>query len=93
MAALTAAEGLDLAALHAHLEERLPAYARPLFLRIVDELSTTETFKLRKQDLIEEGYDPDRASGRLFVEDAAAGGYVALDQAMFGKIAGSAVRF
>jgi fatty-acyl-CoA synthase len=92
MAALTADEGLDLVALRAHLAERLPAYARPLFLRIVDELSTTETFKLRKQDLVEEGYDPTRASGRLFVEDSAAGAYVALDAAMFEAIQAGRVR-
>ena len=51
----------DLAALHRHLAERLPAYARPLFIRIRPALEITGTFKQKKQELIDDGFDP--ASG------------------------------
>ncbi|MGV0835964.1 long-chain-acyl-CoA synthetase FadD6 [Mycolicibacterium thermoresistibile] len=41
------------------LYQRLPGYAVPLFVRIVDELEQTSTFKSRKVDLRKEGYGPD----------------------------------
>ncbi len=50
---------LDGRAVAAHLYDRLPAYAVPLFLRVVDELETTSTFKSRKVDLRKQGYAPD----------------------------------
>jgi fatty-acyl-CoA synthase len=52
---------IDLAALHAHVHKELPHYARPLFLRIHTETPdehTTGTFKLKKTDLVREGWDP-----------------------------------
>ena len=51
MAALVTGEGFDLAGLRRALQERLPAYARPLFLRIVAAIELTGTFKLRKHEL------------------------------------------
>ena len=49
----------DLAALAAATwTDRLPAYARPLFLRIRREIEVTATFKHKKSDLAREGYDP-----------------------------------
>ena len=41
-----------------HLARRLPAYARPLFLRIKDRIEVTATFKHKKNELAREGYDP-----------------------------------
>ena len=41
MAAIAAGAGFDLAALRAHLAQRLPDYARPLFLRICSEIEVT----------------------------------------------------
>ncbi len=59
MAAITlavpAAE-LDLAALAAHLQQQLPAYAVPLFLRLLDAIDTTSTFKSRRVELRDAGY-------------------------------------
>ena len=64
MAALVAAPDFDLAALRAHLAQRLPDYARPLFLRLVSALDVTETFRLKKQALAAEGWDAaDRLHG------------------------------
>uniref|UniRef100_UPI0024554536 hypothetical protein n=1 Tax=Nocardia cyriacigeorgica TaxID=135487 RepID=UPI0024554536 len=37
---------------------RLPGYAVPLFVRVVDELETTSTFKSRKVELRKQGYSP-----------------------------------
>ena len=77
MAAVVAAPGFDLAGLRAHLAQRLPDYARPVFLRLVRSLDVTETFKLKKQVLAAEGWDG--VNDPVYVDDRAAGAYVRLD--------------
>ena len=57
---------LDLAALRAHLTPRLPHYARPLFLRIRNEMEVTATFKYTKADLVRQGYDPAATSDAIY---------------------------
>ncbi|NDV06314.1 long-chain-acyl-CoA synthetase [Rhodococcus sp. IEGM 248] len=47
-------DGADVAEL---LFQRLPSYAVPLFVRVVDSLEQTSTFKSRKVELRKEGYD------------------------------------
>jgi fatty-acyl-CoA synthase len=59
--------------------ERLPEYARPLFIRIVSALELTGTFKQRKQELALEGYDPARVRDALYVDDPESAAYVPLD--------------
>ncbi|MDX1734807.1 MAG: long-chain-acyl-CoA synthetase [Halioglobus sp.] len=82
MAALTLAEGvesLDIAAFSRHIADHLPAYARPVFLRIQPELGTTVTFKMVKGDLRKEGYDLRQVSDPLFVMKPGADTYEPLD--------------
>jgi fatty-acyl-CoA synthase len=69
MAALVAQGELDLDALYACLERSLPSYARPLFLRVQNAFETTGTFKLRKVDLVREGFDPAQVSDPLYFSD------------------------
>ena len=45
----------------------LPRYARPLFLRIKDELEVTQTFKHKKVNLQKEGFNPNVAKVRLWI--------------------------
>ena len=82
MAALVVEEsGVDLSALHAHVHKELPHYARPLFLRIHTETPdehTTGTFKLKKTDLVKEGWDPESVSDPMYFDDPESGGYVEL---------------
>jgi fatty-acyl-CoA synthase len=92
MAALVTEHGFDLAVLHRHLVERLPAYARPLFLRLRTALDLTGTFKQAKQPLIAEGFDPSLVSDPLYVADPAAGRYVALDTDIFSRMTRGAFR-
>ncbi|XP_059608882.1 long-chain fatty acid transport protein 1 [Phlebotomus argentipes] len=44
----------------------LPAYARPLFIRLMDELPMTGTFKMKKLGLQLEGYDLAKVSDPLY---------------------------
>ncbi len=92
MAALVVDDGFDLAGLRAHVVERLPAYARPLFLRICPALIATATFKLVKHELAKQGFDPAVINDPIFCDDAATGRYAPLDAAMFGMLAEGSVR-
>lgn len=72
---------LDGAALALHLREVLPAYAVPVFLRVVAELETTATFKTRKQDLKEQGFSAALADP-MYLLLPASRAYVLLDEAI-----------
>ncbi|MGY4711895.1 long-chain-acyl-CoA synthetase FadD6 [Mycolicibacterium sp. CBM1] len=56
----------------------LPSYAAPLFIRIVESLETTSTFKSRKVDLRKQGYgaDGDEIKDPLYVLAGREDGYV-----------------
>ena len=49
--------------------ERLPHYARPVFLRVGYQADMTTTFKHRKIDLQKEGYNPDSFADDLYIKD------------------------
>jgi fatty-acyl-CoA synthase len=90
MAALEVEPDFDLAAFRAHCALRLPAYARPLFLRIADSLAVTETFKQKKQALALDGFDPARIRDPLYADCGA--GYVLLDAALYARINSGLIR-
>lgn len=68
MAALVMQEGrsFDPAGFQQHVESKLPVYARPLFVRITPALDMTQTFKLKKTDLMKEGFDPAKIGDPLY---------------------------
>ena len=86
-AALVVDARFDLAAFRAEVAQRLPSYARPVFLRLLSALESTGTFKPRKQDLAQAGFDPSRIRDPLYFDDARAQAYVQLDAALFAAIA------
>jgi fatty-acyl-CoA synthase len=86
MAAVVVTQDFELTKLRQALAVNLPAYARPVFVRILTALDITGTFKLRKQDLVREGSDPARVSDPLFVDDAAKQQYVPLDAARWAQL-------
>jgi fatty-acyl-CoA synthase len=92
MSAIMINEGFDLAALADHLAARLPAYARPVFIRIAGELDTTETFKQKKSQLAREGFDPSVISDPLLVTEPKSGAYVALDVETYARIVDGSIR-
>jgi fatty-acyl-CoA synthase len=90
MAALEVDAAFDLAMFRAHLASRLPGYARPLFLRLVESLAITETFKQKKSLLAQDGFNP-YGSGDLFYADCGEG-YVPLDDALYARISSGLIR-
>ncbi|MBV9508819.1 MAG: long-chain-acyl-CoA synthetase [Caulobacteraceae bacterium] len=86
MAALVPGAGFDLERLAARTEAGLRAYARPLFLRMMEALPATETFKVRKQALAAQGFEPS-AGDAVYWLDPQAGAYAPLDGAALERIA------
>jgi fatty-acyl-CoA synthase len=92
MAAVVAAGQLDLAALHAHLSSNLPEYARPLFLRIQNQIDVTGTFKQKKVDLVREGFDPAVNADPIYFNDPQTKQFVRLDPKLHRRIEKGEVR-
>ena len=91
MASLVVGEGFEIGALAAAVDAALPAYARPVFVRLQPEIEITGTFKYRKMDLVAEGFDPGVVKQPVYYRDAARG-YVKLTKPGFAKILSGAVR-
>jgi fatty-acyl-CoA synthase len=92
MAALVAGPEFDAATLATALASNLPAYARPVFLRLMPEMEITGTFKQRKVDLVKEGFDPSAIAEPLYWLDPASQRYERLDAARFADIASGRVK-
>ena len=92
MAALVVNAELDLAAFHEDVAARLPPYARPVFLRILPRLEATGTFKPRKQELMQAGFDPSQVTDPLYFDDARARRYVPVDAALHAAILDGSIR-
>jgi fatty-acyl-CoA synthase len=93
MAAIVCDADVDLVALRAQLAAHLPDYARPMFLRVRDEIDVTATFKQRKVGLVKDGFDPTGIPDAIYFDDPRKGAYMRLDEALYRDIgAGVAVR-
>jgi len=92
MAALVTARGFDIAKLAGALSGNLPAYARPIFIRLLPELEITGTFKQRKVDLVKDGFDPKAIRDPLYWLNPLTEQYEALTAAAHAAIAGGAVK-
>ncbi len=92
MASLVTASKIDLTAFKAHLDKNLPAYARPIFLRLQGEMEVTGTFKHRKVELVKEGYDPKTVKDPLYFLDPVTNHYVPLTPELYDRIHSGEVR-
>jgi fatty-acyl-CoA synthase len=85
MAAIVTNEDFDLVTLSAHLAARLPAYARPLFLRSCTSFEVTGTYKSIKSRLQQEGYS--NSPDPVWFNDCNAGQFVLCDASVLRSIA------
>ncbi len=92
MAAVVAGVELDLTQLRKHLGSSLPAYARPVFLRIRKQVDLTGTFKYSKTELIRQAYDPEACSDTLYFDQREADAFVPLDKELYRRIHDGAIR-
>ncbi|HRD29077.1 MAG TPA: long-chain-acyl-CoA synthetase [Caulobacter sp.] len=86
MVALTIDDDFSLTAFWDHVDRELPSYAQPLFLRLQRQIETTGTFKYRKVDLVEEGYDPARVRDPLYFRNPVKKAWTRISKAAFDKI-------
>jgi fatty-acyl-CoA synthase len=93
MASLVLDPNFDPADLAQKLGANLPAYARPVFLRIQPEMEITGTFKQRKVELVREGFDPGAIPDPLYVFDADKQRYEPLDHARYEQILAGKMKF
>uniref|UniRef100_A0A3P9JN99 long-chain-fatty-acid--CoA ligase n=1 Tax=Oryzias latipes TaxID=8090 RepID=A0A3P9JN99_ORYLA len=76
MAALAHTGGqMDLDAFLSAVQQALPSYARPVFLRLMPSVDTTGTFKIQKMRLQKEGYKPNATSDRIYFLNSRAESY------------------
>lgn len=93
MAAVVAGPESDLAGLPAHLEKKLPAYARPIFLRCLrNEMEITGTFKHRKGGAGKGRLRTLPSSTTRFTGSMEAKTYQPLDPATYLKLASGEVK-
>lgn len=86
MAAITPGDGFKIDGLRDYLVREVPSYARPLFIRIAPAIETTGTFKYRKIDLVNDGFDPARIEQALYFDDPEALRYVEITPDLYSKI-------
>jgi len=93
MASLVVGEDFDLATLYQRVTDELAGYARPLFVRLGQEIEITGTFKHRKVDAVKEGFDPEVIGDPLYFLDVKAAAYVPIDAALHRSLRSGEVRF
>ncbi|CAH1133152.1 unnamed protein product [Ceutorhynchus assimilis] len=77
--------------LYKGLCEALPVYARPIFIRILTKLDLTGTYKMKKNDLQNQGFDPSRTSDSIYYLTAK-GQYEPVTQEIYEKINSGEIR-
>ena len=86
MAAVVTEYELNLPAFRKRLSDRLPHYARPLFLRIQNEVDLTSTFKYSKSDLVRQGFDPRATTEIIYFNNPETETFVRLDLELHERI-------
>jgi fatty-acyl-CoA synthase len=89
LAAVVCPDGFDVDSF-AKAAADLPGYARPRFVRLLDELPATSTHKIRKVAIADDGVDPTRVDDPIYVSDGDS--YVPLTETRWHDIVAGEVR-
>jgi fatty-acyl-CoA synthase len=92
MATLVVDDRFDIASFHNYLVDRLPDYARPLFLRLAAVLQVTSTLKLQKHELSRQGFDPSTTPDPIYFNDPVSQSFVRLNSQLYERIVVGQVR-
>jgi fatty-acyl-CoA synthase len=63
-----------------------------VFLRLRGDIETTTTFKIKKIDLAQQGFDPRTIHDPIYVNDPTAKAFVQIDTALYKRIVAGQVR-
>ena len=75
------------------IDQQLPVYARPLFIRLLNEMEITGTFKLKKGTLKEEGFDPNQVTEQLLMRMPGGQGFEPLTDQLYQQIKDQKLKF
>lgn len=93
MAAIVDADNkIDLQNLVVSLKKNLPAYAHPVFIRILPSMPVTTTFKMIKKDLQSEGFDVNKVKDKMYFLDPSTSTYVSLTPKLYDDIVNGKIR-
>ena len=82
-----------LVSMFAHFDRSLPRFSIPVFIRVMDKIEATGTFKLPKVTLQKEGYCPASVRDPLFYLDLKQKSYQRLDHETYAQILSGVIRF
>ena len=86
-------ENFDFDELLTILQENLPNYARPKFIRFLTKLSTTITFKITKSDMKKVGFDITKTKDPIYVLLPGSSEYTCLTEEIYNNILNGKYRF
>lgn len=69
-----------------YIVRELPAYARPLFIRLQESMEMTSTFKQQKFSLVESGFNPSNINDPLYFLDYTENSYIPLTSSVYDSI-------
>ncbi|NWR37303.1 S27A6 protein, partial [Tachuris rubrigastra] len=72
--------------LYKHVVDFLPSYAQPRFVRIMDVMQITATFKHQKRHLVSEGFNPEIISEPLYFLHEPTRSYIPLTREIYQKV-------
>ncbi|XP_058790970.1 long-chain fatty acid transport protein 4-like [Phymastichus coffea] len=84
-------QNINLDELSEKVKKALPTYARPLFVRVLSTLPMTGTFKLKKKDLQQEGFDIHKIKEPIYFFEKS-GKYVRLTESLYNEILQEKIR-
>jgi citronellyl-CoA synthetase len=80
------AQGIDMEDFSRYINRELPAFARPVFVRIQPELEVTGTFKLVKGDLKKQAFNINDVQDPIWVMKPGSSSYQRLEQGLYDEL-------
>lgn len=84
MASMNVDDRFDLPGFAKYVQERLPVFMRPYFIRVQREMKITATLKHQKVDYREQGYDPNKIDDPVYY--LSGDSYVPIDAALYARL-------
>jgi len=93
MVTLVAGADFDISQLFTYLQDNLPRYAIPVFVRVTDSIEKTGTFKYRKVDIQKLGYALDRPADDVYAWLPGSEGYTLLTPELVADLDSNTISF
>ena len=91
--ATTAHKDFDFASFLKVLQNNLPKYAIPIFIRFLSELSTTSTYKIQKYDMKKVGFNVKETNNPIYVNLPKSNKFSLLTEEIYDNIMNNKYKF